>query len=415
MKKITKNNYEAFLLDFMEGKLSGEEHAALLLFLEQHPEIEFDFDLNMHVLHTEESVSFNKKSDLKKTEEEKEENVVFYLDDALSKQERGKFEKQLVDDKHLQTLLTQYQKTKLNPEFFIEYRDKASLIKLSVWDELLIANSEGLLTGLEKEHLLTSIENNEEAKRDLYLFENTKLVADNAIKFPNKESLKRSAIIIFLKSKAPYLSIAASLILFFTWIYTSQEGTEKTVYLADLEQKSIPRYMHLGITKNASSKKEITPHLPISIQIKEKTNTPVSDNNALSSGNNIATNELKTTNLPLPIANIENTVSHDENVVNINYYDGIAENDVIVLESQPTLIEKMEAVVWNPKGDSQTIINENKKSESLKMNLLALFAKGLQKLGNKKSKAEKIYHEDEGYTEYNVCIAGITISRKEMN
>lgn len=44
--KITKANYEAWLLDFMEGRLSEGEEATLRAFLDQHPELDAQLDLD---------------------------------------------------------------------------------------------------------------------------------------------------------------------------------------------------------------------------------------------------------------------------------------------------------------------------------------------------------------------------------
>ena len=41
---INKNNYEAFFLDYHEGNLSPQQVADLLLFIEQHPELEEEFE-----------------------------------------------------------------------------------------------------------------------------------------------------------------------------------------------------------------------------------------------------------------------------------------------------------------------------------------------------------------------------------
>lgn len=43
--KINTDNYEAFLLDAIEGRLSPEQQATLLVFLSEHPELDADFDL----------------------------------------------------------------------------------------------------------------------------------------------------------------------------------------------------------------------------------------------------------------------------------------------------------------------------------------------------------------------------------
>lgn len=42
---INTDNYEAYLLDAIEGRLSPEDQAALLVFLSEHPELDADFDL----------------------------------------------------------------------------------------------------------------------------------------------------------------------------------------------------------------------------------------------------------------------------------------------------------------------------------------------------------------------------------
>ena len=47
MKKINLHNYEAFLLDYIEGTLDQELENELMEFLELHPEIELEeFDLD---------------------------------------------------------------------------------------------------------------------------------------------------------------------------------------------------------------------------------------------------------------------------------------------------------------------------------------------------------------------------------
>lgn len=43
--KITRENYEAYLLDFVEGTLSAKQQAALFAFLEAHPDLNVDLDL----------------------------------------------------------------------------------------------------------------------------------------------------------------------------------------------------------------------------------------------------------------------------------------------------------------------------------------------------------------------------------
>ena len=47
---ITKENYEAFIIDYLEGNLSPDEIAELMHFVHQHPGMELDF-LFFHSAH----------------------------------------------------------------------------------------------------------------------------------------------------------------------------------------------------------------------------------------------------------------------------------------------------------------------------------------------------------------------------
>lgn len=65
MSQITINNYEAFLLDHLEGNLSPELQAELLLFFETHPELREDLDEFELFTIVPESSSFDQKETLK--------------------------------------------------------------------------------------------------------------------------------------------------------------------------------------------------------------------------------------------------------------------------------------------------------------------------------------------------------------
>jgi len=44
---ITKNNYEAFILDYLEGQLSEESKTGLFRFLDEHPDLAAEFDIDL--------------------------------------------------------------------------------------------------------------------------------------------------------------------------------------------------------------------------------------------------------------------------------------------------------------------------------------------------------------------------------
>ena len=68
MHKIDIHNYEAYLLDYSEGNLTGELQVELELFLIQHPELEINLDELSLVSLENEAASFSNKNSLKKSE-----------------------------------------------------------------------------------------------------------------------------------------------------------------------------------------------------------------------------------------------------------------------------------------------------------------------------------------------------------
>jgi len=66
--EVNKNNYEAFLLDYIERNLSAEMTAELMLFLQQNPAIELGIeDFKIISLKNEEE-KFDAKNALKRKE-----------------------------------------------------------------------------------------------------------------------------------------------------------------------------------------------------------------------------------------------------------------------------------------------------------------------------------------------------------
>ena len=410
MTTITKNNYEAFLLDFMEGTLSMENHAAMLLFLEQHPEIEFDYNTTMATVSGDGVFSFEGKEQLKRLKEEKEEELVYYLEGTLTKEEEYIFEQHLAIDAQLQLLHNQYQKTKLNPDCVFLFEDKHSLMKLTEVDEQLITYTENLFTTSEKEVFLASLQNNTELLKSLLLFKHTQLIADTKICYPHKENLKRSAIIVFLKSKAVYLSMAASLLLLFTLYYPSTKKPYNKVSLTSNTIKFTKPNQASPSSKNQHKFIPTTTSTTISSICKK----PCVPNEKMPSS--MRQEQVVTADTTTTIC-INDEGFCNQETVNINCY---SEPDDVYSgttsrENELSVTEKIATFVWKQKREVPNLLIESKKKEFTKMNLLALLANGLHKLGNKKSGAKKIYHEDEGYVEYNVTIAGITISKKQLN
>ena len=69
MNRINHDNYEAFLLDMVEGTISAADREELMLFMAAHPELDMDLDGLEFATLDDEGISFPHKEDLKKTEE----------------------------------------------------------------------------------------------------------------------------------------------------------------------------------------------------------------------------------------------------------------------------------------------------------------------------------------------------------
>ncbi len=177
--EINKDNYEAILIDYLDGNLNKQEEAMLLLFLENNPAINEEFSLlreaNLSI--PEEPVfSFNKETLKKPTQ-----------------------------------------------------------IKVSDYHNAIISHIEGNLTQKEEQQLLHDIAAYPELKKEYNLFTKTKLNPADKLVFQNKESLKKkSARIIPLYFKVA--SIAAVFIAIFFLFVTDSNKKENNAMSANQEE-----------------------------------------------------------------------------------------------------------------------------------------------------------------------------------
>lgn len=196
MAEINLHNYEAFLLDYLEGNLSEEDIFALKSFALLHPELNIDFEQTLPQLEKEEIVS-HFKIELKKNED----------------------------------------------EFLLNHKP------------LLYA--ENLLSEKEKLAFENEMQNNETLRKEVLLFEKTKLVADANIFYPNKEELKKETQIFFLFSRRS-ISIAASIALliglFFLFI-SKNEVSEPRQEITYNKSEQLPKTkISMDETKTLASK-----------------------------------------------------------------------------------------------------------------------------------------------------------------
>jgi hypothetical protein len=173
MHKIDIHNYEAYLLDYSEGNLTGELQVELELFLIQHPELEINLDELSLVTLENEDASFSNKNSLKKSEADlvSETQFIGYIENQLPENERLAVEKSCA----------------INP----------SLAK------------------------------------ELALYNNTIAKADETIVFENKQSLKRKPKVIWFNFSATQYAAAACIVfligLFILWPKTSIDSETSTL------------------------------------------------------------------------------------------------------------------------------------------------------------------------------------------
>lgn len=158
MSKINLHNYEAYLLDLLDGNLSDEIQVELELFLIQHPELNINLkDLPSIVLSNETTI-YNHKNNLKRNELNlvSETQFVNYIENQLSQIERTEIEKSCLANPTLQKELNLYKNTIVTPIEKIVFKNKALLkhtpkiiwFNFSATQYVAIAASVAFLIGL---------------------------------------------------------------------------------------------------------------------------------------------------------------------------------------------------------------------------------------------------------------------------
>ncbi len=219
MSNINLHNYEAFLIDYLDGNLNENAVAELKAFILANPQLEVDLEDMELPSFSDEELKVDFKNDLKKTEVfVEDEELINYLENNLNEAERKAFEIKLLKDKELALKLQAYSKTILNAEILV-FADKTSLYKNE--DELILSNTtlayvEGQLSAKDKTQFENELKTNSALQKEITAYQKTKLVADTAIVFEDKEALKKEARIIALFNFRTVAAIAAAILLIFT-------------------------------------------------------------------------------------------------------------------------------------------------------------------------------------------------------
>ena len=186
MERISIFNYEAFYLDFLEGNLSEEDTALLLVFLEENPHLKV----------------------------EDEELPIFGFENAS---------------------LDSSFKANLKQLVFNE-----TPITLNNSEQFLIAETENLLSEEKKAELTSFVSKHLELAQTQKLYTATHLIADKSVVFADKDSLKQSKKIVLW----PFISLAVAAsvaILFFLWNPTTSGITDNETSISKHNEiKKVP-------------------------------------------------------------------------------------------------------------------------------------------------------------------------------
>lgn len=180
MNRINHDNYEAFLLDMVEGTISAADREELMLFMAAHPELDMDLDGLEFATLDDEGISFPHKENLKKTE-------------------------------------------------------------ASRFDALAFKQLEEGLTAAEQQELDAIVASNKKYTKELAAFAQTVLVADTSIVFTGKEKLKQGAVIRPLWYVSLSAAAAVALLAGGFWLYQQNSGKQPAEFANALSNgKTLP-------------------------------------------------------------------------------------------------------------------------------------------------------------------------------
>jgi len=133
--KITRDNYESFFMDYLEGNLHESMIDQFLDFLNQNPDLKEELHLFEEVNLPEEHVVFQEKQQLHKSTADEnrrlENTVVAYLEGDLDTNENKAFETYLSSHPELKKEYDLFTETRLTPDSGIKYPKKQKLYRKS--------------------------------------------------------------------------------------------------------------------------------------------------------------------------------------------------------------------------------------------------------------------------------------------
>lgn len=118
--KITRENYETWFLDYLEGRLDKQGEEAVGLFLEQHPDLKDELESFSPALLMDRGIGFPGKERLKKSELDDpllfEQAAIAHMEGDLSGEEAASFRKWLDGHPEKREFTDRMARTRLQPD-----------------------------------------------------------------------------------------------------------------------------------------------------------------------------------------------------------------------------------------------------------------------------------------------------------
>ncbi|MDZ4824513.1 MAG: hypothetical protein SH856_13720 [Flavobacteriales bacterium] len=223
---ISRNNYEIFFIDYIEGNLHPDVVSELLLFLEVNPDLAAELEGIENATLSQIPEIFDLKDGLKKTEPELSRDEIDFLlarklEGDLSESEIKLSEKLIADYPFVATAEKAFALTRLKPESVI-FTEKDQLYfpehpDLNNIQMLLIAKVEGDLTLEQNEKLSALLASDASLQSELGWYYKTRLKPE-AVVFEGKAKLKQKATTVISLRRILYATTAAAaaLVLWFS-------------------------------------------------------------------------------------------------------------------------------------------------------------------------------------------------------
>lgn len=258
--KINRNNYEAYIIDYLDGNLSREDIDTLMLFLEQNPDIKEEADgLEMTMPLKDENFVFPEKSSLRQPDnstknpvnrENYETWLIASVENDLNPAGQSQLDEFLEQNPGLKREHDLFISTRSTPDLAVSFEEKASLknksikpvkgIEASNYEEMMIAHFEGDLTTSKTDLLNEFLNQNPGLKQEYEWLKKSGLSPDKNISYPEKSNLKKYTL--SLSRRQVFRSVAAAatiaLLIAFSWNMLFPPKVD-TVKLTDLQRSDL--------------------------------------------------------------------------------------------------------------------------------------------------------------------------------